>query len=50
MMCVKAWVVDIVPEDNVSVDGVSVWGPGVLFVHRAGRFCLISPSIAVQVV
>ena len=50
MMCVKAWVVDIVPVDNVSVDGVSVWGPVLLLVHRAGRFCRISLSIAAQVV
>ena len=44
MMCVKAWVVDM-----VSVDVVSVWG-NVLLVHRAGRFCRISLSIAAQVV
>ena len=50
MMCVKAWVVDIVSVDNVSVDAVSVWGTVVLLVHRAGRFCRISLSMAAQVV
>ena len=49
MMCVKACVVNIVSMDNVSVDAVSVWGP-VLLVHRTGRFCRISLSIAAQVV
>jgi len=49
MRCVKAWVVDMVSVDNMSVDAVSVWGP-VLLVHRAGRFCLISLSIVAQVV
>jgi len=47
MMCVKAWVVDMVSVDNMSVDAVSVWGP-VLLVHRAGRFCLISLSIVAR--
>ena len=32
------------------MDAVSVWGPGVLLVHRAGKFCRISLSIAAQVV
>ena len=51
MMCVKACVVDNVSVDNVSsVDAASVWGPGKLLVHRAGRFCRMSLSIAVQVV
>ena len=49
MMCVKAWVVDMVSVDNMSVDAVSVWGP-VLLVHKAGRFCRISLSMAAQVV
>jgi len=42
-------VVDIVSVDNVSVDVVSVWGT-VLLVHRAGRFCRISLSMAAHVV
>ena len=54
MMCVKAWVdmvsVDKVSGDAVSVDTVSVWGTGVFLVHRAGRFCRMSLSIAAQVV
>ena len=51
MMCVKACVVNMVSVDNVSsVDAVSVWGTGVFLVHRAGRFCRISLSIAAQVV
>jgi len=55
MRCVKACVVDIVSVDNVSMDKVSedavlVWGPVLLLVHRAGRFCRISLSIAAQVV
>ena len=49
MRCVKAWVVNMVSADKVSVDAVSVWGP-VLLVHRAGRFCRMSLSIAAQVV
>ena len=49
MMCVKACVVNMVSVDNVSLDEVSVWGT-VLLVHRAGRFCRISLSIAAQVV
>ena len=46
----KAWVVDMVSVDNVSMDAVSVLGTGVLLVHRAGRFCRISLSIAAHVV
>ena len=49
MIRVKAWVVDIVSMDNVSVDAVSVWGP-LLLVYRAGRFCRISLSMVAQVV
>ena len=50
MRCVKAWVVNMMSVDNVSVDVVSVWGPGVLLAYKAGRFCRISLSIAAQVV
>ena len=54
MRCVKAWVAAMVSVDKVSVDAVSVWcpgvPPGVFLVHRAGRFCLMSRSMAAQVV